>query len=66
VSVTTVMVIRWWDRGIDTPLERGLTVASLTLAVIGVQIVFGAFLLSVLGLRQRRADPEPHGPRATP
>jgi hypothetical protein len=64
--VTTVMVIRWWDRGIDTPLERGLTVASLTLAVIGVQIVFGAFLLSVLGLRQRRADPEPHGPRATP
>jgi Glycosyl transferase family 2 len=60
---TTVMVIRWWDQGIDAPLERGLTVASLTLAVIGVQIVFGAFLLSVLGLRQRRAEPGPHATR---
>jgi hypothetical protein len=61
-AATTVMVIRWWDRGIDAPLERSLTVASLTLAVIGVQIVFGAFLLSVLGLRQRRSEARPPGP----
>lgn len=64
-AATTVMVIRWWNQGIDAPLERSLTVASLTLAVIGVQIVFGAFLLSVLGLRQRRSEAGPPGPHAT-
>jgi Glycosyl transferase family 2 len=66
MATTAVMVIRWWDRGMDVLLEQRLAIASLTLAVIGVQIVFGAFLLSVLGLRRRRSEVGPPGPRVTP
>src|SRR5829696_1198029 len=64
MAATTVTVIRW-DGGMGALLERRLAIASLTLAVIGVQIIFGAFLLSVLGLRRRRSEVGPPGPRVT-
>jgi hypothetical protein len=36
--------------------EEKLAVAGLSLLVLGVQVVFGAFLLSILGLRRRRSE----------
>ncbi len=48
-----VIVIQWIDRGFGALGEEQLAVFSLTLAVIGVQIVFSSFFLSILGLRSR-------------
>jgi hypothetical protein len=36
--------------------EEKLAVAGLSLLVLGTQVVFGAFLLSILGLRRRRSE----------
>jgi len=36
--------------------EEKLAVAGLSLLVLGVQVVFGTFLLSILGLRRRRSE----------
>ena len=45
--------------------EEKLAVAGLTLIVLGVQIVFGSFFLSILGLRRRsRAIEDPQPPAA--
>ncbi len=48
-----VIVIQWIDRGFGALGEEQLAVFSLTLAVIGVQIIFSSFFLSILGLRSR-------------
>jgi glycosyltransferase involved in cell wall biosynthesis len=49
-----VVVIRWIDRGFGNLAEEQLAIASTTLFVVGVQIVFSSFLLSILGLRRAR------------
>lgn len=43
----------WIDRGFGELSEERLAVASATLVIIGVQIFFTSFLLSILGLRRR-------------
>lgn len=47
-----VIFIQWVNRGFGALAEEQLAVASLTCAVLGVQIVFSSFFLSILGLRR--------------
>jgi glycosyltransferase involved in cell wall biosynthesis len=60
--MTLVVLIIWINRGFGELREEKLAIAGLTLIVLGIQMVFGAFFLSILGLRRRsRAleDPQP-------
>jgi hypothetical protein len=50
-----VMVVAWVDRGFGELSEQRLAVLAATLIVIGVQVFFSSFLLSILGLRRRSA-----------
>jgi len=43
----------WIDRGFGALSEERLAVAAAALVIIGLQIIFSAFLLSILGLRRR-------------
>ena len=49
-----VLVYRWVDRGFGELGEERLAVMAATLMVVGVQVVFTSFLLSILGLRRER------------
>ena len=43
----------WIDRGFGELSEERLAIAAVTLVVVGVQVFFTSFLLSILGLRRR-------------
>jgi glycosyltransferase involved in cell wall biosynthesis len=61
-AMATVVVVIWINRGFGELREEKLAVAALTLIVLGIQMVFGAFFLSILGLRRRSrsvVDPQP-------
>jgi glycosyltransferase involved in cell wall biosynthesis len=49
-----VILARWLDRGLGALSEEQLAVFAATLIVVGIQIFFSSFLLSILGLRRRR------------
>jgi glycosyltransferase involved in cell wall biosynthesis len=48
-----VIVIRWAERGFGNLSEERLAVLGATLMIVGLQIFFSSFLLSILGLRRR-------------
>ena len=48
------IVLKWIDRGFGELSEERLMVAAATLIIVGVQIFFSSFLLSILGLRRAR------------
>ena len=52
-TIATVVLIKWLDRGLGALGEEQLAVLSLTLIVIGMQVVFTSFLISIVGLRRR-------------
>jgi hypothetical protein len=52
--IGTVIVIDWIDRGFGALAEERMAVLAATLIIIGIQIFFSSFLLSILGLRRRR------------
>jgi hypothetical protein len=43
----------WVDRGFGQLSEERLAVLAATLVIVGIQIFFTSFLLSILGLRRR-------------
>ena len=43
----------WVDRGFGSLSEERLAIFAATLAIVGIQIIFSSFLLSILGLRRR-------------
>jgi len=51
--IAAIIVITWIDRGFGGLSEERLAILSATLVVVGIQIFFGSFLLSILGLRRR-------------
>ena len=57
-----VVIGLWLDRGLGELSEEKLGLVGLTLVVLGLQTVFGAFFLSILGLRRR---PHPGDPDAS-
>ena len=54
VVVGAVIFVTWAQRGFGELAELRLAVLAATLAIVGVQIVFSSFLISILGLRRRR------------
>jgi glycosyltransferase involved in cell wall biosynthesis len=53
VMVAVILGI-WIDRGFGELSEQRLAVLAATLLIVGLQIFFSSFLLSILGLRRRR------------
>jgi glycosyltransferase involved in cell wall biosynthesis len=53
VVVGGVVVTTWIDRGFGSLREERLAVVGATLTIVGIQIFFSSFLLSILGLRRR-------------
>jgi Glycosyl transferase family 2 len=54
LAVAAVILVHWIDRGLGALSEQRWALAAATLVVVGVQIVFSSFLLSILGLRRAR------------
>jgi glycosyltransferase involved in cell wall biosynthesis len=51
--VGVFIVIDWIDRGFGQLAYERLAVLSATLIIVGIQVFFSSFLLSILGLRRR-------------
>jgi hypothetical protein len=49
-------VIKWIDEGFGALGLNKLAVVAFTLLVVGLQIFFSSFLLSILGLRRREGS----------
>jgi glycosyltransferase involved in cell wall biosynthesis len=52
ISAATIIAI-WIDRGLGALSEERLAATAAALIIIGLQIFFSSFLLSILGLRRR-------------
>jgi len=52
--VGVVIFVAWAQRGFGELSEQRLAVLAAMLAIVGVQIVFSSFLISILGLRRAR------------
>ena len=51
--IAGVIVVTWIQRGFGSLSEERLGVLAATLLIVGIQIFFSSFLLSILGLRRR-------------
>jgi glycosyltransferase involved in cell wall biosynthesis len=54
VVIGSLILIEWISHGFGTLAYENLAVLAATLIIIGIQIFFTSFLLSILGLRRRR------------
>jgi hypothetical protein len=54
VIIGGFIVLDWINRGFGKLSEERLAVVAATLIIVGIQIFFSSFLLSILGLRRRR------------
>lgn len=52
LAAAAVIVIEWVDRGFGSLGEERLAIVAVTLVIVGIQIFFSSFLLSILGLRR--------------
>jgi glycosyltransferase involved in cell wall biosynthesis len=52
VAIGAVILFTWIDRGFGELSETRLALIAATLMIVGIQIVFSSFLLSILGLRR--------------
>jgi hypothetical protein len=53
LAVAAVIVIHWAQRGFGNLSEERLAVLAAALMIVGLQVFFSSFLLSILGLRRR-------------
>jgi glycosyltransferase involved in cell wall biosynthesis len=53
VVVGAVIVLEWINHGFGRLAYENLAVLAATLIIVGIQIFFSSFLLSILGLRRR-------------
>jgi hypothetical protein len=54
VGVAAVIVGIWVNRGFGALSEERLAVLAAALIIVGIQIFFSSFLLSIIGLRRRK------------
>jgi hypothetical protein len=54
VAIAAVIVAIWIDRGFGALSEERLAVLAAALMIVGIQIFFSSFLISIIGLRRRR------------
>jgi hypothetical protein len=48
-----IVIVTWIERGLGGLSEERLAIFAATLGIVGIQIIFSSFLLSILGLRRR-------------
>jgi glycosyltransferase involved in cell wall biosynthesis len=53
LAVAAIIAVKWIDRGFGQLSEERLAVLAATLVIVGIQIFFSSFLLSILGLRRQ-------------
>jgi glycosyltransferase involved in cell wall biosynthesis len=53
LGFAAVIVVRWAERGFGNLSEERLAVLAAALMIVGLQVFFSSFLLSILGLRRR-------------
>ncbi len=51
--IGAIIVVTWIDRGFGALSEERLALVAATLIIVGIQIFFSSFLLSILGLRRQ-------------
>jgi hypothetical protein len=54
IVVAVVILGVWIDRGFGALSEERLATLASALIIVGIQIFFSSFLLSIIGLRRRR------------
>ena len=54
LALAAWIVITWIDRGFGTLSEERLALLAATLLIIGIQIFFTSFLISIIAMRDRR------------
>jgi glycosyltransferase involved in cell wall biosynthesis len=54
LAVGAVIVVKWAQRGFGVLSEERLAVLAAALMIIGLQVFFSSFLLSILGLRRKQ------------
>jgi glycosyltransferase involved in cell wall biosynthesis len=54
LALGTTIIVMWVHRGFGQFSDEQAAVAAVTLTIIGVQVFFSSFLLSILGLRRAR------------
>jgi glycosyltransferase involved in cell wall biosynthesis len=52
-AIAAVVVAIWINRGFGALSDERAVIAAATLIIVGIQIFFSSFLLSILGLRRR-------------
>jgi len=52
LALAGIILLRWIDRGLGELSEERLAVLAASLVIVGIQIFFSSFLLSILGLRR--------------
>jgi glycosyltransferase involved in cell wall biosynthesis len=52
LAMVGVIVVEWIDRGFGSLGEERLAIVAFTFVIVGIQIFFSSFLLSILGLRR--------------
>jgi len=65
IVVGAVIVGTWISHGLGSLSDERLAVIAASLLIVGIQIFFSSFLLSILGLRRADAGP-PDGPGLPP
>ncbi len=53
IVMVAVVLVEWVQSGFGNLVQERVAIAAATLVVLGVQIAFTSFLLSILGLRRR-------------
>jgi glycosyltransferase involved in cell wall biosynthesis len=53
LAMLVAIVLKWIADGLGTLSEERIALAAATLLVLGVQVIFSSFLLSILGLRRK-------------
>jgi len=54
VAIAAVIFFTWIERGFGQLSDERAAVLAATLIIVGMQVFFSSFLLSILGLRRRR------------
>ena len=52
-AIGAVILAIWVDRGFGALSETRTAILAATMLIVGIQIFFSSFLLSILGLRRR-------------
>src|SRR5215212_6229288 len=53
IVLSAVIVLRWEETGFGALSETRLAILAATLIIVGIQIFFSSFLISILGLRRQ-------------